>query len=542
MAIAAYNGDTYELRRHCEVRYEEMRSQRQPWLDYCQAVSQELMPTRRPYLIDPTSGQRAGEQNTHIVDSVGPRALATSAAAIGTGTMPRSSPWFELTVRNDWGNSEDERDFLTEGARRVLQTHNQSNADSVLAAYRSELLAFGVGVALYFEDEEDVFRLQHLSVGEYLIAEDHRGHVDTLYRDCTMTVGQLADEFGYDRLSPNSQAQYDLGLFDTVVPVRHAIEPDRWGYNDASLPWVSIYYELTANCTQVLDVRGFTRFPALVTRWERLPGTAYAMSPGMEALPHLVRLRKMIYRYGQAMAAMAEPPLQYPQGLAQTEVRAFPGGRTPIYGNQKVETLYQVQMRLQELDEAIARTRDDIRESLGANLVASLRSIDRQMTAREADLRTSQDLSEWLPGLYRLTEELLNPYVEMIWETLDRRGLLPETPDSLQGQLIDIEFQSPLARKQRAGEVDAIVKTFSLAAQVAAVRPDVLDNLDVDAAVRAIGEIEGAPTKVFVNFREMQQQRMARQQAMAAQQQAAAAQQGADLYKTLADGQAKVPA
>lgn len=542
MAVVAFRGETYELRRHCDRRHEEMVQVRRPWLDYCKQVAQELICSRLPYLIDPNSGERAGEQNQHLVDSVGPRALTTAAAGIGTGTMPRSSQWLELVVRKQWEASDEERDYLAQGTRRVLTTHNQSNADSAFAPYRLELLAFGVGAALFFEDEEDVFRLQHLTVGEYLIAEDHRGRVDTLYRDFTATVGQLAQEFGKDRLGPTTRALYDRGQYDMQVPCRHCIEPDRWGYNTPELPWVSIYYELPSGCTEVLDVRGFTRFPALVTRWERLPGTPYAMSPGMEALPHLVRLRKMIYRYGQSMAAMAEPPLQYPAGLSQHEVRANPGGKTPVYGNQKVETLYQVQMRLAELGEEIQRTREDIRETLGATLVASLRSIDRQITAREADLRTSQDLAEWLPGLYRLTDEMLNPYVEMVWEALERIGELPDRPDSLDGKVVDIEFQSPLARKQRQGDVDAIQKTFAIAAGVAPVKPEILDNIDFDRAIRIVGEIEGAPPDFFVSLQAMKKERVAKQQAQAAQAQMGAAQQGADLYKTIGEGQAKAPA
>jgi predicted DNA-binding protein YlxM (UPF0122 family) len=242
----------------------------------------------------------------------------------------------------------------------------------------------------------------------------------------------------------------------------------------------------------------------------------------------------MIYRYGQAVAFQSEPPISVPAGTQQHEVRYLPGGKTPVYGQGKIESYYNVKLELQELAEQIEQTRQDIRDALGSTLVASLRRITHQMTAREADLRTSQDLTEFLPALYRLQEELLNPYVEWLYLIADRHRLLPAPPQALEGQLIDIEFQSPLARKQRQSEVDAIVKTYAVAGEISKVRQDVLDNLNPDEAIRRIAEIEGAPVGVLVPPEEVRRVRDAKARLMQAQAQAAAAQQGADVAATAA--------
>lgn len=531
--------ETSALRWHCEQRLENLRTKRQPWLDFCRIVASELLPSRLPYLCDPHGEERGGEQNQHIVDAVGHLSLDTAAAGISSGTMPATSQWFELLVRNQFEDDEDEKLFLEDGARRLLAMHSQSNAPQVLPDGQKEWLAFGTGAALIVEDDEDGLRLDGLSVGEYFIAEDHRRRVDTLYRELTMTVGQLAEEFGFDRLSPSSQTAYERQDFDQVVSCVHAIEPDRDGKNphgaSTELPWRSVYYELTNGHDQVLDVRGYTRFPALVWRHGLLPGSAYGYGRGMDAVPHLVRLRRMIYRYGQALAFKSEPPLQIPGGMAQHEVRGLPGGRTSVFGQQKIETLFQVQLELDELAEEMERTRQAIRDTLGATLVASLRQIQRQMTAREADLRTSQDLAEFLPGLYRMSEELLSPYIEWLWEIADGRGLLPGAPASLQDKVIDIEFTSPLARKQRQGEVEAIVRTYAIAGEIGKVKPEIWDNLDVDAAIRAIAEIEGCPVKTIVPFARMLEVRHAQQRAQQAQATAMAAQQGVEIAKGAAE-------
>lgn len=536
--------DTKELRRHCERRRQRLIEARDPWLQFSRQVAEELLPSRLPYLVDPHGHQRGGEQNQNIADAVGHLALETSAAGVVSGTMPATSVWFLLAVRGLFDEDDDLRLFLEDAQRRMLALHDQSNAKQVLPECQKEWVAFGTAAAMVVEDDESVYRLDPLSIGEYLIADDARGRVDTCYRDLTMTVAQLADEFGVDRLSVSSKAAYDRGEFDTVVDCRHAIEPDRDGMNplgeQEDMPWRSVYYEEAAGTDEVLAVRGYHRFPVLVWRWGKVPGCAYGYGRGHDVLPHLRRLRRMLYRFGQAVAFKAEPPLQTPPGLNHHQVKMLPGGKTPVFGQTPVRSLFEVDLELRELAEEIERTRQEIRDTLGATLVASLRQIQRQMTAREADLRTSQDLTEWLPGLYRLHDELLSPYVEWLWDLAAQSGSLPQAPSSLEGQTIDIEFVSPLARKQRQIEADAIVHTVAVAGQISQVRPDVLDNIDFDEAIRTVSEINGAPERILVPVERMRQLREAKAQRDAAQAQAAAAQQGADIAKTAGEAQRAV--
>lgn len=538
-SVALQLPDTQALRKHCEERLQRLIEARQPWLDFSRSVAEELLPNRLPYLLNPHDlTQRGGEQNTHIVDAVGHLALDTAASGISSGSMPPTSPWFGLQVRGQFGGDDDQRLFLEESSGRLLQLHNSSNANHVFPEAQKEWVAFGTGAVLLLEDDEDGFRIDHMTIGEYCIAEDRRGRVDTCYRQMTMTVAQLVEEFGMDALSPTTRDNAEKELWDVPVAIVHAIEPDRDGRNpegdNPDLPWRSVYYEANSDHKQVLAVRGFTRFPALVWRWGKLPGSAYGYGRGHDVLPHLVRLRKMIYRYGQAVAFKAEPPMQLPPGIQQHEVRALPGGKTSILG-MPIQNLMKVDLELVELAEEIQRTRQDVRDTLGATLVASLRRIDHQITAREADLRTSQDLTEWLPALFRLNEELLDPYIQWMWHIAEARGELPQQPQSMQDQVVDIEFTSPLARKQRQAEADAIVRTFAVAGEMAKVTPEVVDNLDADAAIRRISQIEGTPVGMLVPIERVRALRQARAEQQKAAAQAQAAQVGVDIARGAAE-------
>ncbi len=532
------NEDTWLLREHCRERLIYLDIQRQPWLDFSRQVAEELLPNRLPYLLDPHNvSARGGEQNTHIVDSVGHVSLETTASGVVSGSMPASSPWFNLLVRGEFGGEDSLRVYLDECTERLTSLHNSSNTNHILPECQKEWLAFGTAAALVVEDDEDLIRLEPFTIGEYYIAEDRKGRVNVCYRKLTLTVAQLVEEFGMDRLSPSTLAAVEREDWDLPIPCTQAIEPDVDNLNplkNPDQPWRSVYFEEASDSTQVLGVRGYSKFPVLVWRFAKLPGTAYGYGRGHDVLPHIIRLRRLIYRYGQAVAYQSEPPVTVPAGTALHDVNYLPGGKTTVFGQGKVESFFQVRLELKELAEQIEQTRQDIRDTLGSTLVASLRRITHQMTAHEADLRTAQDLTEFLPALYKLQEELLNPYIEWLFEIADQRRMLPDPPAELQGQVIDIEFQSPLARKQRQPEVDAIVKVYAVAGEISKVRQDVLDVLDPEAAIRRIAEIEGAPVGVLVPPEAVRKIREAKAKAAQAQQQAMAAQQGADVAATAA--------
>lgn len=541
--------DTTELLRHCRNRLQALDEVRATWLAFCTSVAEELFPAKLQSLLNPTQRQRAGEQNESICDAVGHLSLTTAAGGVWSGSMPQTSRWFTLKISGLFEEDDDERWFLDLAGQRLMDLHNQANTNNVAPELFKEWLAFGVGACLFLDDPEasSGFRIEPLSVGEYWIADDARGRVDTIYRKFTMNVGQMVQEYGYDRLCGASKAAYDDKRYDEIRTIVHAIEPDRDGRNPIASKahkWRSVYYEEGTDATNggVLAIRGYHRFPGLVWRYGRVSGSPYAYGLGHEVLPHLLRMRRLIYRYGQALAFQTEPALQLPAGMSQHEVKMLPGGATTLYGGEKIETLFQPTTNLRDLAEQIGEAKQDVRDVLGATLVASLRRLRQQMTKAEAEIRKSEDLAEFLPGLLKLHEEFLSPYVEQLWELAEWKGWLPPQPASLRtGQVgqIDIEFTSPLARHQRQGEADAIVRVYAIAAEMAKVpgHENVGDNLDSDAALRLIAEIEGAPARILKPMAAMRDLREARIGEALAQKQAGAVAEGVDVARTAAEAQ-----
>jgi hypothetical protein len=103
-----------------------------------------------------------------------------------------------------------------------------------------------------------------------------------------------------------------------------------------------------------------------------------------------------------------------------------------------------------------------------------------------------------------------------------RNGLLPAAPEQLQGQDIDIEYVSPLAKAQKLTDLQSMLRGFEVMMQVAEIAP-VMDYLDSDKLVQYLVDVTGLPARVIRSDEEVAQMR--RQQAQAAEQQAAMQQQ-----------------
>ena len=97
---------------------------------------------------------------------------------------------------------------------------------------------------------------------------------------------------------------------------------------------------------------------------------------------------------------------------------------------------------------------------------------------------------------------------------------------------IDIEYVSPLARAQRQGDVNAMMRALEIIMPLNQVAP-MLDYVDTDNLVKHIAEILGVPSKVIRSDGEVQELRNQR-----AQQQQAAAQAEAARADAQAAGQA----
>ena len=167
-----------------------------------------------------------------------------------------------------------------------------------------------------------------------------------------------------------------------------------------------------------------------------------------------------------------------------------------------------------------------------------------QMTATEALIRAQEKGQLLAPTVGRQESEYLGPQILRELDILALSGRLPQMPRRLamSGGGLKVIYTSPLARLRRAEDGVAMLRSMESATSILQAKPDsqILDNIDEDAWIREMWEINGAPLKVLRPSEIVDQIREERKQAQQNQATLDGANTAANAAKNLAKAQESV--
>ena len=89
------------------------------------------------------------------------------------------------------------------------------------------------------------------------------------------------------------------------------------------MPFQSIYFEFGSG--HIIDIGGFKELPYVVPRYLKASTETYGRSPGMNALPDVKVLNKMVENSLKAAAKQIDPPLLVPDDGMLAPIRMSPG-------------------------------------------------------------------------------------------------------------------------------------------------------------------------------------------------------------------------
>ena len=508
-----------EFRVRSLARWVALKRERSTWMSHYQDLSRHILPRSGRFAV--TDVNQGTKKHNSILDSTGTRALRTQSAGLLGGASSPARPWFRLNTPDHELNKDSEvKKWLADCSRIMLAIFAKSNTYRALHSMYDEIGCFGTAATIIVPDFDNVIHHHTLTAGDYCMAANWKGEVDTLYREFRKPVGALVKEFGYNACTPATRNKYDGGFLDEWVDVIHLIEPradrDIRKQDSANMPWRSCYFELAADQGAYLREGGFKKFPVLAPRWMAQGGDVYGSSPGMDALGDVKQLQHQQLRKAQAIDFMTSPPLQVPLSMADKEVNRLPGGIT--YGDTnggKITSLYDVRLDLSHMTEDIRDVRERIRQAFSADLFAMLSQRTNQMTATEVAELHEEKLLMLGPVLDRLHTELFEPLIDSTFEYMVAARLVPTPPPAMQSMTLNVEFVSMLAQAQRAIATNSIDRFVHNIGTVAAFKPDVLDKFDGDAWVDAYSDMLGVDPEMIVANPQVALVRSQRQQAQA---------------------------
>jgi hypothetical protein len=549
------------LHRHVNERLLGLRVNRYSWWVHARELADFILPRRYKWLITPNQMTRGSPINQHILDSTGTLAARNLASGMMSGISSPTRPWFRLKIgRLDSTQTSPISLWLAEVERLMMLVFQSSNFYNSIAIVYFDLVVFGTAVMLVYEDFDNVIHCYNPCFGEFYLDMDGKYRPWIFFREFTMTVDQVVNQFGEENVSPQVRQLWKegkAGLTREII-VAHAIEPNddarRFGIPE-SFKFREVYWEWGGSTSPqggisyapgFLRKKGFHEAPHIAVRWDLVSNDAYGRSPGMDALPDIKQLQQEVRRKAQGIDKAVNPPMVADVQLKNQPASLLPGGTTyiagmmqtgnagfaPVYGNWKPD--------IQAISEDLNEIRQRIKTTFFNDLFQVISQFETRsnVSATEIDARRSEALIMLGPVLERIEYELLSPIVERTFAIMSRARILPPPPAEIRGANIDIEYVSMLTQAQLASATSGIERTLQIAGGLVGVDPSVMDNIDIDFAIEKYSTLMNNDPRLIRSPRELQAIRQQRQQQQAAEQQAMQAEQAQKLAagaKTLSE-------
>lgn len=545
------------LRGKFETLIEGLRNQRNSWWYHWGLIAKFLLPRRFMWFSGnvPTANSmvRGNPINTAILDPTGQRAGYICAAGMMNGLSSPSRPWFKWGIAVPGRDpTEEEQVWFDAVEERLYSVMAGSNFYDSMAQQKEDLVFFGTGPVIIYEDDQDVIRCYNPGAGEYYLATSSAFRVETMARQFVMTISQIVEMFGLENCPPDVQTLWRTkgASLATERVISHIIEPN-FPIDDGlggelrpvsdDFPWREVYWVWGAGGAQPLSSRGFHEQPHVAPRWSTFGNDAYGRSPGMDVLPDVMQLQQETARKAEAIEKLVRPPVVADAQLKNQPSSTLPGGVTfvaSLGSGTGMRAVYQVEPKLAEMMEDLKEIQLRIQQGFFNDIFMMISQATGDETAYEIAKKYEEKLQVLGPIIERQQNEGHSPAIRRIYRICERKGLIPPLPKSLHGIPLGIEYISIIAVAQKATATAAMERLAQMTGSLAAAPAfsDVTDNLDIDEFWDEYRDLLAVNAKVQRSKEAVQalRQQRARAQQQAQQQQAtmAAVQGAATLSKT----------
>lgn len=485
------------------TRYDKLYNEDATWRNSWQEQIDYILPSCVNVLSDVVTP--GAKQTRQIFDSTAIHANKLLAASLGSNLTPSNGKWAFLKVRDQRLNENKEvQDWLEWCGNAMDTARHQSNFNS--ASKSGYLQAGALGGFIVF-CEESPLRLGSLhyksfSIGKFVTCEDSNENTNVFFRKFDLSAWEAFKKFGDKCGEKIKKISEDKKDRDKPFPFLWCVLPKEQWKEDKRLKNQKSFSSLYINYEdkKLVSEGGYHEFPLLYPRWEKQAEENHGRGPGFDAIPDIRTLNKAVELDLRGWAKVIDPPLFVrDQGVIGT-IRVTPSGINYTRGNPK-DNIFTMPLG-QRFDVTQIKV-NELRESIRRIFYSDQLQLQEtpQMTAAEVYVRYELMQRILGPTLGRFESEFLNHLIEREFGIMFRAGMFPPMPEVLKRyagrDILDIEYEGPLARAQRLGELNALQKFMSFVGPIAQVKPEVLDNIDFDIATIETAEVVGVPSKLI---------------------------------------------
>lgn len=523
-------------------RFEKAKTYRSNFENVWREIALRVLPRADDFVTKHYPGTKRDE---YVYDSTAQLALPAFAAAMESMLTPRTQKWHSLKPAALELQKDDEVLRYLENVRDILFSARYSpNANFASQSYElyMSLGAFGTGCMFIEDGLSKGIRYMHIPLSEIYILEDAQGVVDTVFWAYTRTVRQAYQKWG-DAL-PEEVLKHKDKDPEKEFNFLHVVEPndeqDKSKKNYKGMAYRAC--DIIIEGKKVLKESGYRTMPFAVSRYTTAPREIYGRSPAWDALADIKTLNEMSktgLRYAQLVT---DPPWLTADVDSLSPFALRPGAVNPGYINDQGVVLAK-SMAPGGNPRITLEMADQRRTSINRSFLVTLFQIlvdTPQMTATEAMLRAQEKGSLLAPTVGRQQSEFLGTLISREIDIHSAAGRIPPMPEKLRaaGGFLDIQYDSPLTRAQKAEEGVGILRTLEGITPLANIDPKMLKRVNADRTLKRLADINGAPMDMLYTDDEMAAINEQEAAAAAAAQLVQAAPQVAKTAKDLAQANA----
>lgn len=481
---------------------ESLRAKRRPMWTIWRELAATYLPYRHPWLLNAQRSEQLSLNPDYITD-VGLKAARVQTAGLMNGITSPTRPWVKLET--DFGANRmtyAEKRWLFETTAIFHTLLSRSNFYHTMAMEYFDVGLMGMAGMEIFEDQQDVFRVQRYNTGEFYVRYDSFGRLEVYAQEVKKTLRSIVKEYGKENIpSKLHQALSNPASQESKYTVIQycAREIDGLTGYHSRQPWKKIaWIEGPSEDGELLLITSHVEQPGIFPRWSA--ELDYGAAPGMDALASMRELIQLLLEKGAGLEKMVRPPMLYDSQLRNEPLSMIPGGRTFVPNLatfQGAKPAYSVALPIGELRADIQEVSESIRETFNNHLFNMISQLDTVRSSREIEERKEEKMVQMAHFLERFENEALDPGVVRMFNLAQRAGMFPDPPRSMANRPIDIQYISILTTAQRALNTIPIERVLGFVAQVASVRPDVLDLINFDEAVLVYGRDLAANPSIF---------------------------------------------
>lgn len=456
------------------------------------------------------------------------------AAGLSQALVPPGQQFFELGTidQSDYENDQNKRhlSLATEIAHEELV---QSNFILALNEALRSWVVFGL-MNTYSEYTGTELNFKNYRVGIYQFLENNKGQIDTMIVKFPYTADQAVSEWGEENVGPCVQEAYKEEKtrqkkfwFIHIVRPRSKRNPNL--KDSMNMKFESIYINVKDKWE--ISEGGFNSFPYHTARWLKAENEKYGRGQGTENIPQVRVLNRMVKDLIECSNKWNNPPMEVLESF-EGEVDVSPNALNYVSQIGSIKALDEgVRGNFPVSDKIVEMQRDVVHKVFFKDVFAPLTELtgDRRTTL-EIRQRIQEGLRRLGPPIGRLWSEYFDTLITRCILLLYENGKIPAPPEGLQGKPFKIEYKGAMANALKNTQARGVQQWMEFLVLLSEQVPNALDNVDVDSAVRRIGQSLGVAIEDIASEDEVAAKRQARAQMQQQQQELEMLQAGAASY------------